>query len=53
MQFDELKNAREGAADALIVSAFPLEGAQLTDLVAKLERKFRRKLKPRSRSTRR
>ena len=35
VQFDELKNAREGAADALIVSAFPLEGAQLNDLVAK------------------
>jgi F-type H+-transporting ATPase subunit delta len=46
VQFDELKNAREGAADALIVSAFPLEGAALTDLVASLERKFKRKLKP-------
>jgi F-type H+-transporting ATPase subunit delta len=45
-QFDELKNAREGAADALIVSAYPLEGAQLNDLVAHLERKFQRKLKP-------
>ena len=45
-QFEELKNAREGAADALIVSAFPLEGAQLDDLVASLERKFKRKLKP-------
>jgi F-type H+-transporting ATPase subunit delta len=45
-QFDELKNAREGAADALIVSAYPLEGAQLDDLVANLERKFQRKLKP-------
>ncbi|WP_244814865.1 F0F1 ATP synthase subunit delta [Caballeronia sp. Lep1P3] len=46
VQFDELKNAREGAADAHIVSAFPLEGAQLNDLVASLERKFTRKLKP-------
>jgi F-type H+-transporting ATPase subunit delta len=45
-QFEELKNAREGAADAQIVSAFPLEGAQLDDLVASLERKFKRKLKP-------
>jgi len=45
-QFEELKNAREGAADALIVSAFPLEGEQLNDLVANLERKFKRKLKP-------
>ncbi|MDR5829818.1 F0F1 ATP synthase subunit delta [Caballeronia sp. LP006] len=46
VQFDELKNAREGAADALIVSAFPFEGEQLNDLVASLERKFERKLKP-------
>jgi F-type H+-transporting ATPase subunit delta len=46
LQFDELKNAREGAADALIVSAFPLEGAQLNDLIASLERKFKSKLKP-------
>jgi F-type H+-transporting ATPase subunit delta len=45
VQFDELKNAREGAADAHIVSAFPLEGEQLNDLVASLERKFKRKLK--------
>ncbi len=45
-QFDALKNARDGAADMLIVSAFPLEGAQLGDLVAGLERKFQRKLKP-------
>jgi F-type H+-transporting ATPase subunit delta len=45
-QFEELKNAREGAADALIVSAFPLEGAQLDELVQNLERKFKRKLKP-------
>ncbi|MGN6087020.1 F0F1 ATP synthase subunit delta [Trinickia sp.] len=46
VQFDELKNAREGAADALIVSAFPLQEAQLADVVASLERKFGRKLKP-------
>lgn len=46
VQFEELKNAREGAADALIVSAFPLQEAQLADVVASLERKFGRKLKP-------
>lgn len=46
VQFDELKNAREGAADVLIVSAFALEGQQLADLVASLERRFKRKLKP-------
>jgi F-type H+-transporting ATPase subunit delta len=45
-QFDALKNAHEGAADAVIVSAFPLEGQQLNDLVATLERKFKCKLKP-------
>jgi len=45
-QFEALKNAKEGAADALIVSAFPFEGTQLNDLVASLEQKFRRKLKP-------
>jgi F-type H+-transporting ATPase subunit delta len=45
-QFGELKNAREGAADASIVSAFPLDGAPLAELVANLERKFKRKLKP-------
>lgn len=45
-QFEALKNAREGAADALIVSAFPLEGEPLAELVASLERKFKRKLKP-------
>jgi F-type H+-transporting ATPase subunit delta len=45
-QFEELKNAREGAADVLIVSAFPLDSEPLNDLVASLERKFKRKLKP-------
>jgi len=45
-QFDALKNAHEGAADAVIVSAFPLEGQQLNDLVATLEHKFKCKLKP-------
>ncbi len=45
-QFEALKNAHDGAADALIVSAFPLEGTQLSDLVASLERKFKCKLKP-------
>jgi F-type H+-transporting ATPase subunit delta len=45
-QFDELKNAHEGAADAEIVSAFPLDDAQLKELVAVLERKFGVRLKP-------
>jgi F-type H+-transporting ATPase subunit delta len=46
VQFEELKNEREGAADASIVSAFPLNGTDLEGLVAGLERKFKRKLKP-------
>jgi F-type H+-transporting ATPase subunit delta len=45
-QFEALKNARDGAADAHIVSAFPLEGQALDELVAALERKFKCKLKP-------
>jgi len=45
-QFRELKNAHESTADAEIVSAFPMEGAQVTDLVSALEKKFGRKLKP-------
>ncbi len=45
-QFHVLKNAQEGAADASIVSAFELSGAQVADLVATLEKKFGRKLNP-------
>ncbi|CAN7536116.1 F0F1 ATP synthase subunit delta [Cupriavidus necator] len=43
-QFHVLKNAREGSSDVEITSAFPLEGPQLNELVAALERKFGRKL---------
>lgn len=46
VQFTALKNAREGASDALITSAFPLDAAEVAELVAGLERKFSRKLKP-------
>lgn len=45
-QFAELKNRSEGAAVAEIVSAFPLEGVELADLVAALEKRFGLKLKP-------
>ena len=45
-QFHALKNAEEGAADAEIVSAFELSQAQVSDLVASLEKKFGRKLNP-------
>lgn len=45
-QFHALKNAQEGAADAEITSAFEMSAAQVTDLVATLEKKFGRKLNP-------
>ena len=44
--FEQLKAAREGAIDATIESAFPLEGAELDTLVADLERRFKRKIRP-------
>jgi len=45
-QFQALKNAQEGAADADITSAFELSDAQVKELVATLEKKFGRKLNP-------
>ena len=45
-QFEALKAEREGAVDAVIESAFPLEGAALDALVADLERRFKRKIRP-------
>ncbi len=45
-QFEALKNERESTVDARIESAFPLEGADLAGLVADLERKFKRKVRP-------
>jgi F-type H+-transporting ATPase subunit delta len=46
VQFEELKNADAGAADATISSAFEMESAQVGPLVATLEKKFGRKLNP-------
>lgn len=46
-QFKALVNARSGSSDAVIQSAFPIEGAALADTVAALERRFGRKLNPR------
>lgn len=43
-QFRELKNAHESMADAEIVSAFPMNDGQLSELVAALQKKFGRKL---------
>ncbi len=45
-QFEALKNDRESTVDASIETAFPLEGADLSGLVADLERKFKRKVRP-------
>lgn len=44
--FEALKNARESTVDVKIESAFPLDGAELQTLVAKLETKFKRKVRP-------
>jgi F-type H+-transporting ATPase subunit delta len=43
-QFRALKNARSGSSDAVVHSAFPIEGAALADLAATLEKRFGRKL---------
>ena len=45
-QFNVLKNAMAGAADAHIDSAFEISADQLAQLVATLEKKFGRKLNP-------
>ncbi len=45
--FATLKNEREGVVDADIATAFPLDDPQLATLVAELEARFRRKVKPR------
>ena len=46
VQFQALKNAHEGSADALIVSAFPISDVQVKELLTSLEKKFGRKLNP-------
>lgn len=45
-QFHALANAAAGVADAQIFSAYPIEPAQLADVVATLEKRFGRKLLP-------
>lgn len=46
-QFELLKNSVSGAADAVIYSAYPLEGSDLTDLVSRLEKRFNTRLNAR------
>ena len=43
-QFHVLVNARSGVSDAVVYSAFPIEPALLSDVVASLETRFKRKL---------
>jgi len=45
-QFELLKAEREGAVDAEIATAYALEGPELASLVADLERRFKRKVRP-------
>jgi F-type H+-transporting ATPase subunit delta len=43
-QFRALKNAQSGSSDAVVHSAFPIDGAALADLATTLEKQFKRKL---------
>lgn len=45
-QYRALANAASGVADALVESAFPIDPAQLAEVVAALEKRFGRKLNP-------
>ncbi len=44
VQFHALVNAQSGVSDAVIESAFPIEGAALAEVSATLEKRFGRKL---------
>jgi F-type H+-transporting ATPase subunit delta len=46
--YETLRREREGVVEAEIASAFPLEEAQLKALVSDLERRFKRKVEPRT-----
>jgi F-type H+-transporting ATPase subunit delta len=43
-QFRALKNAQSGSSDAVVYSAFAIDGAALADVKATLEKRFGRKL---------
>jgi len=43
-QFRALKNAQNGSSDAIVFSAYSVDGAALADLSALLEKRFARKL---------
>jgi F-type H+-transporting ATPase subunit delta len=44
MQFNALVKSRSGTSDATIESAFPIDGSQLPQVLAALEKRFGRKL---------
>ena len=46
-QYEVLRNEREGVVEAEVYSAFEMDQAQVTDLVARLEKKTGRKVKAR------
>jgi len=43
-QYRSLVNAQSGVSDATVYSAYPINGTQLSDVVAALEKRFDRKL---------
>lgn len=44
VQFRNLKNAQSGSSDAVVYSAFPVEGSALAEISSTLEKRFNRKL---------
>ena len=44
VQYRALVNDQSGVSDATVYSAFPIDGAQLADVVGSLEKRFNRKL---------
>ena len=46
LQFEALKNEREGVVEAHVLSAFPLENVQLGELVKRLEKRTGKRVKP-------
>ena len=44
LQFRALKNAQSGSSDAVVYSAFPIDGAALADLAKSLDKRFGRRL---------
>jgi F-type H+-transporting ATPase subunit delta len=45
-QFRALKNAQSGSSDAVVYSAFPIDGGALAEVAVMLEKRFGRKLNP-------